>query len=191
MILLQSVSGLVIHPSLLNRLHSSHLRFWLWWHPYAGLSAACVVQTESHPSRASDVMPVHAERTRLSPSLWCMSHFNAAAINGGSVISLLYADGSSPPLMYKLHLSILLNIWPRIKALEWNTLISYDAARQANKSCGSTLMDCFSLSCWGRCAMVKRHYCFHNEAPCEAYPPPRAATVVPAGPYLGLRHRTR
>lgn len=56
-------------------------------------------------------------------------------------------------------------------ATECNTLISFDAAQQANKSCGSTLMDCLSLSqihttfCWGRCVMVKHHYCRLNESP--------------------------
>lgn len=57
-------------------------------------------------------------------------------------------------------------------ATECNTLISYDAAQQADKSWGSTLMDCVSLSlkstatfCWGRCEMVKHHYCRFNESP--------------------------
>lgn len=58
-------------------------------------------------------------------------------------------------------------------ATECNALISYDAAQQANKGCGSTLMDCVSLSlsqihtafCWARCAMVKHHYCRLNESP--------------------------
>ena len=154
-----------IHPSALNHLHLSHLSFWLWWQPYARLSAVDAVQTESHQSLRLDVIRVDAEHSRLS------IQYDAWAIYllplTGDFISILYADASSRchhttwtqsgTLMYKLHLSIILNTWQLYTAAECNTLISYDAAQQANKSRGSTLMDCASPSqihttfCWGRC----------------------------------------
>lgn len=75
-------------------------------------------------------------------------------------------------------------------AIECNTLIRYDAAQQANKSCGSTVMHSLSpkstahfaeagVRGWSTITVVlMRALC--------VFPP----MVVPAGSYLGLRRQT-